>query len=283
MHDVLDRSDMRHRGARRAGVMRGLLGAVGAMLLAVGPARAMDAQALAPTVQDSLRAVPGDGHRLVESKRFDHGLPPGAFRAGVVAAAGGTIADDLFAPDDWAQRLYAFAKRQHGASLGSRDFAYRLTDETLVDDLPADARTRGATSGMGIELRGAGDPFGIVFVVYMRFKDERRAKDYVDALDHNLGQMYESIVRTFDISVEKLGSVTTRCVYVPETDQSIGCHFRAPDPTIVVNVLMGKGPPVDFSTGKRAIDMVSEYPGVGARIGSANAAAMRFYEFGLGK
>jgi hypothetical protein len=204
------------------------------------------------------------------------GLAKGAFAAG-------TIADDMFAPDDWAQRLLAFAKRQHGASMGSHDFTYRLTDESLVDDLPADAVARGATSGMGFELTGAGDPFRTVFVVYMRFKDERRAKEYVDALDHNLGQMSQSIVQSLSISVEKLGSVTTRCVYVPDTENSIGCHFRAPDPTIVVNVMMAKGPPINLSTGKQAIQMVTDYPGVSARIGSANAAAMRFYEFGLAK
>ena len=167
--------------------------------------------------------------------------------------------------------------------MGSRDFVYRLTDETLIDDMPADARARGATSGMGIEIRGASDPFAIVFIVYMRFKDERLAKEYVDALDHNLNDMHQSIVQTFDISVEKLGSVTTRCVYVPDTENSIGCHFRAADPTIVVNVLMGKSPPIDLSTGKRAIELVSEYPGVSARIASANAAGMRFYEYALVK
>ena len=278
MHDDLGKPDTRYRRARRAGVRRGLLGAVGAMLLAVGPASAMDAPALAANAQDGLRT-----HRPADSQRFDDGRPPGAFRAGVVPAAGGTIADDLFAPDDWAQRLYAFAKRQHGGGMGSRDYVYRLTDETLIDDLPGDARARGATSGMGIEIRGASDPFAIVFIVYMRFKDERLAKEYVDALDHNLNDMHQSIVQTFDISVEKLGSVTTRCVYVPDTENSIGCHFRAADPTIVVNVLMGKGPPIDLSTGKRAIELVSEYPGVSARIASANAAGMRFYEYALVK
>src|SRR5262249_17830283 len=89
----------------------------------------------------------------------------------VAEAASGTVADDMFAPDDWAQRLEAFAKRQHGASMGSRDFTYRLTDESVIDDMPADGRARGATSGMGIELTGSGDPFGKAFVVYMRFKD----------------------------------------------------------------------------------------------------------------
>lgn len=147
--------------------------------------------------------------------------------------------------------------RSGTAEFENNGLRYRITESVETpDDLPADAQARGikAYPGVGFETEGA--PFQSVLVAYAVFDDPAAADAYFSDADFNLGEQEMAEIKRFRIERPGYPVVGINCVFVPDADNSISCHYKTPDRRIVAMLLFAGGPALDFSGDERAIDLV---------------------------
>jgi hypothetical protein len=161
---------------------------------------------------------------------------------------------------DFAAAIDAY---RHGAGargyFDAADFPYRPSEYGQITDLPPDAAADGITGAAGLVLDAPSGPFKTALVSYLIFDTAANAAAYRKKLDRNFTQ---SLVETatLDLTNPETGQseVEVRCVYVPDTDNSVNCHHLGPSARIVAVTLFTGGPYLEFTGAKRAIDLVLE-------------------------
>ncbi len=147
--------------------------------------------------------------------------------------------------------------RNGNAEFEDDGLRYRITAgvETPESEI-ADAQARGirAFPGVGFETEDA--PFQSVYAAYAVFDDPAAADAYFSDADYNLGEQEVAEIMSFRIERPGYPVVTMNCVFVPDADNSVNCHYKTPDRRIVAVLLFAVGPALDFSGDERAVDLV---------------------------
>lgn len=148
---------------------------------------------------------------------------------------------------------------RHGAGASGyfdgADFPYRPSEYGQITDLPANAAADGITGAAGLVLDAPDGPFKSVLVSYLVFDAQANAVAYRGKLDRNFTQsMVEPV--SFDLTRDDHDPIKVRCVYVPDSDNSVNCHHMGPSGRTVASTLFAGGPALDFSGDETAIELV---------------------------
>lgn len=170
------------------------------------------------------------------------------------------------------------ARRHSGASMlfDSEGVAYRIVDGAVEETIPPDAAARGIKALAGVEFAGDGPVFKTVIASYMIFDDPDAAEAYHRDLDSNLGALQLSEWTQFSVEWNDYPQIVLRCVYVPDTHNSLNCHYMTADQRIVVVLLLGEGPQVAFSGQEPAVNQVLAAGDARLRAGLAGAASWAY-------
>jgi len=154
---------------------------------------------------------------------------------------------------------------------------YQASEFGQLTELPADAAADGITGAAGLLLEAAAEPYRTVLVSYLVFDDPGAARTYFEKLDRNISQSMREVA-VIDLQRDVGPSVEVRCVFVPDANNAVNCHYLGPGDRIVAVLLFTDGPALNFSGGKRAIDLVFASAGVEPRIRAvlADTAAYLF-------
>lgn len=170
------------------------------------------------------------------------------------------------------------AHRRAGATTSFDEGAlvYKIVDGVVQIELPTDAVARGIKAIAGVEFAGAGPVFAKVYATYMVFDDPDAAEAYHRDLDTNLGAQQYSPSTQFTVDWDDYPQITLRCVFVPDAQNSLNCHYLTPDKRIVVVLLPVGGPDVAFSGQEPAVDQVLAQADAKQRVGLAGAASWAY-------
>ncbi|NWG90894.1 MAG: hypothetical protein HXY21_00085 [Parvularculaceae bacterium] len=204
----------------------------------------------------------GDGRRLkINVQRAE---ARGAFAdmcraaakpGGAAQSQDGPVATNLAA--DEIEAAVTQRWRTGDAAFEKNGLRYRVVTAVASPlSLPPDAASRGIKAYPGIGLEGESAPFATVMVAYAVFDDPAAADAYFSDADFNLGEQEVAEIKSFRIERDGYPVVAMNCVYVPDSGNSVNCHYKTPDKRIVAMLLLAEGPMLDFSGNERAIDLV---------------------------
>ncbi len=224
------------------------------------------------SADDGTRIIEGKGATFDEAaddviRKLDEARADGAGEGWVELEgdAADVVRDDLRALDaaadarSGAEIAAAIDAYRHGAGASgyfdAADFPYRPSEYGQITDLPANAAADGIAGAAGLVLDAPDGPFKTVLVSYLVFDEQANAVAYRGKLDRNFTQtMVEPV--SFDLTGSDHRPIEVRCVYVPDSENSVNCHHLGPSGRIVSSALFAGGPALDFSGDETAIELV---------------------------